>query len=257
MWGPDAEQIATAIIQGCDTVERGVRATVATAPIVIDFALDQVRVGWPVTAPLPEFVKDGIRSIIMAAVNEAAQTIYDALDFFRLLARSAGRPSVLRAAASTLETDVISPSVAMENSMVDAALAGLSRDYWDSAATDSYQLAFNEQSRAVGTIDELGRALKHALEDLANSIEEFFSELQNAYISFAITVAGLAVAIATAGPTLGIGAIVSLVVSIVSLLLGVYTLVTAFTDSADRNTDMASRLQDADALQWPHSAFAQ
>lgn len=256
MVGPDAEEIAAAIIAACDRTEEYVRATVAAAPAVIDAALDAVRVGWPVSVPLPGPVKDAMRGLIMQAVREVAQLIYDGLENFRLLARSVGRPSVLRAAATVLDTQVIAPALALDGAMTSSALGALSRDSWDSRAADSYTTAFNEQSRAVGAVDEPARALRNSLEDLAESIERFFSDLQLAYVSFTVTVAGLALAIATAVPTWGIGSIISLAVAVVSAILGIVALISAFTGTASRNEDMASRLADSDALHWPRSAFA-
>ncbi len=85
---------------------------------------------------------------------------------------------------------------------------------WDSLAADPYSTAFAEQKSAVGSVDEVARGLRSALEDLAIAIEEFFDELEFAYISFVVAVAGLALAIVTAVETFGIGAIIGLVVAI-------------------------------------------
>lgn len=255
MIGPDAETIAAYILQQCDVIERQVRAMVAGAPSAIDFALSQIRVGWPIPAPLPGFVKDAIRKLVMEAVIEAADLIYEALDMFRMLAKAVGKPSALRAAAATLETGVIARAATLDESMVDSVLQGLTRDAWESAAADSYQSAFNEQSRAVGEVDEPARMLKHVLEDLADSIEQFFTDLQNAFIGFAITVAGLIVTVAT-GVT-GVGAVVGVIITLGGLAWSIYSFVQVFQGSTSRSSDMATRLTGTPALEWPQSAFAQ
>lgn len=254
MIGPDAEQIATEILRVCDDLERQVQEMVAGAPAAIDFALSQVRVGWPIPSPLPGFVKDSIRHLVMEAVREAAEVIYEGLEMFRMLARAAGKPSALRAAATTLETQVIARAATLDEGMIDSVLNGLSRDNWASDAADSYHSAFNEQSRAVESISEPARTLKHALEDLATSIEQFFTDLQNAFIGFGITVAGLIVTVAT-GAT-GVGLILGVIVTLVGVGWSVYSLVQMFQGTANRSSDMVGRLSGTPALDWPKSAFA-
>lgn len=256
MIGPSAEEIADAIKSGCDSVESHVRSAVAAAPGRIDDLLDLVRVGWPVSVPLPEEVKRLIRALILEAVRECADLIYDALDEFRLLARSVGRPSLLRQAARRLDEDVITPSVALDKDMVTSELKAQSRGSWDSLATDAYTTAFTEQKSAVGSVDEVARGLRIALEDLAGDIEEFFDELQFAYVSFAISAAGLALAIVTAVETLGVGAVIGLAVAIAGAVVGIGGLIVAFTGAADHNADTAERLTEMPALSWPQSVFA-
>ncbi|WP_198303450.1 hypothetical protein [Cellulomonas sp. PSBB021] len=256
MIGPSAEQIASAILAGCDLAEQQVRTCVANAPAVIDAALDSVRVGWPVRVPLPEPAKRAIRALIMEAVRECAQVIYDAIDAFRLLARSVGRPTALRAAATRLEQDVMNRATTLDNAMVAANLMADDRTNWDSVGADNYHTAISEQRVAVSSVDDVARGLRDALNSLATDIEEFFSTLQAAYISFAVSAAGLAVAIATAGPTLGVGAIVGLVVAVLGVVTGVWGLVSAFTGASDHNAENAERLNAGAALSWPTSAFA-
>ncbi len=256
MFGPSAEQVADLIRVGCDQIEKQVRSNVAAAPGLVDRALDAVRVGWPVSVPLPEPVKALLRKLILEAVRECAETIYDALDQFRLLARSVGRPSSLRAAASRLDTDVLARATALDADMVAANLDAHSRDRWDSLATDQYQTALAEQKAAVGSIDDVARGLRDALNSLATDIEEFFDELEIAYISFALCVAGLVLAILTAVETFGIGAVIGLIVAVLSLIVGIYSLISAFTGASAHNAENAERLSDTPALAWPTSAFA-
>lgn len=256
MIGPSAEQIADAILAGCNKVEQRVRANVAAAPGLVDRALDDARVGWPVSVPLPGPVKQLVRRLILEAVHECAETIYDALEQFRLLARAVGRPSSLRAAALRLEQGVMVPAGELNRDMVTPSLRGDDRTVWDSPAADAYTTAFTEQKSAVGSIDDAARGLRDLLKALASDIEEFFDELQFAYLSFAVTVAGLVLAILTAVESLGVGAVVGLVVAIVSLIAGVYSLVSAFTGASAHNSENAERLADAPALSWPTSGFA-
>lgn len=251
----DVEAIAAGILRMCDAVEGETRSAVAAAPGVIDFALSQIRVGWPIGVPLSGFVKDQIRNIVMSAVKELAEVIYEAIAMFRLLAKAVGRPSALRAAAATLQTEVIDRAGLLDSSMKSSALQGLSHDHWQSRAKDHYLTAFNEQSRAVENIDEPARMLKHALDDLADSIEKFFDELLFDSTSFAVAALGVSVAIGTA-PT-GVGPVIGLAITIVGYIMALVSLVSAFTDSANRNADSATRLTTTEALNWPTSTFAQ
>jgi len=256
MIGPSAEQIANMIILGCNVVEQQVRTAVAGAPAVVDAALEWVRVGWPVRVPLPDPAKRAIRALIMEAVHECAKVIYDALEVFRTLARGVGSPTALRAAATRLEQDVMTRASTLDNALTGASLQADDRASWDSVGADNYHTAITEQKTAVGSIDDVARGLRDALNSLSSDIEEFFSTLQAAYISFAVSVAGLAVAIATAGPTLGVGAIIGLVVSVLGVITGVWGLVSAFTGASDHNAENAERLTSSAALSWPKSAFA-
>jgi hypothetical protein len=256
MIGPSAEQIADMIRLGCDTIEAQVRRNVAAAPGLVDRALDAARVGWPVAVPLPDPVKRILRGLILEAVRECAATIYDALDQFRLLARSVGRPSTLRSAADQLEKSVIARAAALDGHMLLANLKADDRTAWNSLATDSYETAFTEQKSAVGSIDDAARGLRDALRALASDIEEFFDELQFAYLSFAVAVGGLVLAILTAVETLGVGAVIGLIIAVVSLVAGIASLVMAFTGASAHNAETVARLEDAPAFSWPQSAFA-
>lgn len=256
MFGPTAEQIADTIRVGCDRIEQQVQRNVAAAPGLVDRALDAARVGWPVAVPLPDPVKQLLRRLILDAVRECAETIYDALDQFRLLARSVGRPTSLRAAATRLEQDVMARASALDGAMVSANLQADKRTAWDSLATDHYETAITEQKSAVGSVDDVARGLRDTLNALASDIEEFFDELQIAYISFVVCVAGLVLAILTAVETFGVGAVIGLVVAVVSLVVGIYSLVGAFTGASAHNAENAERLRSTPALSWPSSVFA-
>ncbi|KAA9135512.1 hypothetical protein [Microbacterium caowuchunii] len=250
------EAIAELILTGCDKTEQLVRATVAGAPAVIDAALDAVRVGWPVSVPLPGFAKDGIRKLLMAAVDEAAERIYEAIEMFRLLARSVGRPSLLRATAEILRTAVEQGGTSLGDAMQPSALAARDDEAWDSPAADSYDTAFSEQVRCVDRIPENGRALATTLDSMADSLESFFAELQYAYLGLVVGVAGLGIAIATAAPTLGVGAIIGIVVTVVGILISLGSVVMAFTNSSSRNAGLARTLSASPDLEWTTSAFA-
>lgn len=256
MLGPSAEQVADFIVTGCDGLEKMVRANVAAAPALIDRALDAVRVGWPVGLPLPEPAKALLQRLIMEAVRECAEVIYDALDLFRALARSVGRPSLLRSAAGRLDTDVIARAASLDADLIPASLKADDRSGWDSVASDSYDTAITEQKTAVGSIDDVARGLRDALNALANDIEEFFDELKIAFISYLLCVAGLVLAILTAVETVGVGAVIGLVVAVISIIVGIYSLVSAFTGASAHNSANAERLKTTPALSWPKSAFA-
>lgn len=250
------EDIAAQIVRGCDAAERELNRAVAAAPAVVDSALSHVRVGWPISVPLPGPARDLIRWAILEAVGEAAKVMREAIAMFRLLAKSVGRPTVLRAQAAALAASVKAVLAQIAIDMTPAALTALSSDSWTSKAADSYQNAYAEQSNAADDVPPSAQTLIDTLEDMAASIESFFSELLWAWVGFAVSVAGLAVAIATAGPTLGVGAIIGLVVAVIGVIVSLVSIIMAFTNSASRNSGVVDGLSTSSALVWPTSVFA-
>lgn len=250
------EAIAAFIIQGCNEATQQVNAGVAAAPGIIRSALDNVRVGWPVSVPLPGWVKDQVVDLIMMAVREAARVILEAIAAFRTLAESAGRPSLLRAAAATLNANVGPVGETVSTAMVPTALLGLDDDSWDSPASTSYNTAFTEQVRAVDEVSTTSRDLASVLDDMADSLDTFFFDLQWAWIGFALTAGGLVVAVATAAPTLGVGAIVGIVLAVIGTIQAIASIVLAFTNTAGRSAGLVDDLAASPAIAWPSSAFA-
>ncbi|WP_159501863.1 hypothetical protein [Microbacterium sp. 18062] len=245
------EAIAELIISGCDNAERDVRAALAAAPGIVRAGLDAIRI---YGLPLPGWAKDAAFDLIMEAVNRAADVMLEAIDMLRLLAKSVGRPSLLREAATQIATAVTAAGATLGSAMTMDVLGAADDDAWDSPASDSYQAAFSEQVRDVDRVEENGRALENVLNDVAASLDSFFAELNWAYLGLVIAVVGLVAAIATA-PT-GIGPIIGLIASVIGVLISIGSVIMAFTNSSSRNAGIADRLASSPALDWTRSAFA-
>lgn len=247
------EAIAAMILQGCDTADRTIDAAMATAPGLVRAALDHVRV---FGLPLPGPAKDLAYDLIMGAARRAAEILREAIDIIRILARSVGRPTLLRTAATQIQTDVVDAAETLGSSMSLNDLEATDSDAWDSPAAESYESAFSDQARNVDGISEVGRSLVRLLNDMAASIESFYGELQWAYFGLLISVGGLVVAIVTAAPTLGVGTIIGLIASVAGVIVSVASVVMAFTNSSSRNAGLAEELSSAPAIEWKTSAFA-
>jgi uncharacterized protein YukE len=194
---------------------------------------------------------------VEAEVNEAAEVILEGVALFRDMAKMVGRPSVLRAAAAALSSQVETAAKTLSGVATTSALNALDSSSWDSPAADSYESSFNEQTRAIDMIAPVAQDMGNSLNDLADSIEQFFSDLELAYWGFAFAVGGLVLAIVTAVETFGVGAIIGLVISIGGFITGVIGLVNTFTNSSSSNADNATRLLETGQITWPQTAFAQ
>lgn len=246
----NAESIAQMILDGCDTSEQVIRAAVTGAPYVIRAAIDS----HILTKFLPGFAKQKLVDLAMAAVKKVADVMFDALALFRLYARSVGRPSLLRAAAETLSARVQTAGTNLGTAMTPTALRALDDDAWDSPAKTSYSTAFSEQTRSTDRIPEVSRDLELTLNNMADSIEGFFVELQWSLLGFGLAAVGLGIAIASA-PT-GVGPIIGLVVTILGVIQAIGSIIFAFTNAANRNSADAERLASSPTITWADSAFA-
>lgn len=246
------EIIADIIIQGCNDSERVIRAALAGAPRTVAFIINH----HPLLLLAPASVKSAIIRLIVDAIEDAARTLLEAIALFRRLAQSMGRPTDLRAAAQSLETDVASATAKLTGAMVPTALHGLEPDNWTSSATSTYSSGLTEQTRSADGIASIVRQLCRTLEDMATSIETFYSDLAWAFIGVGMAVAGLVIGIVTGPETLGIGAIVGLVIAIIGVVQAVISVVMTATAAGDRNASSADALASNPAIEWKTSAFA-
>lgn len=248
----DVPRIAADMIKGCDTSEKAIQKGVSEAPGILRSIVDSQLV----TKFLPGYVKQRLIDAVMVAVHKVADLLYELIDLFRYLARSAGNPQTLRTAAASMITDVSTASKTLVEDLVPGSLQGTQTDNWDSPAAVSYASGLAEQSLSTSGIGEIARNLDLALRDMADSIESFYTDAEIAYLGLAISVGGLAVAIATAGPTLGVGTVLGLVASVAGLIMSIWGFVSAFTNSANRNSDDAAELAASPSITWTESAFA-
>ncbi|MGV8885785.1 MAG: hypothetical protein ACOH1T_09405 [Microbacteriaceae bacterium] len=243
-------EIAQTILKGCDQAEGFIKKTLAEAPAVLRQIVDSTLV----TRFLPGDVKQKIVDGVMWAARKAAELLIEAIEIFRMLARAAGNPAPLRVGADTLTSSVASAADTLEGSMTRSALAGLDPAVWTSTATTSYGTGLDEQSESVGDIGEVGRDLARLLRDMASSIESFYTDAEIAYIGLGISVLGLAITIAT-GVT-GIGAILGLIATIGGLIMSLVGFILAFTNTSDRNSNLADEISMSPKVKWTESAFA-
>jgi hypothetical protein len=244
------EDITALILMGCDGSETLVRTAQANAPRIVRGVIDHHFL----TFMLPDPVKDHIVGIIIREVNNAAKIMLDCINQFRILARSFGQPSVLRAAAATLDTDVAVAAKNLSSNMQPSALLGTSQDHWKSEATVPYNTAITEQSRAADRIGDIVGELRDTLENMATSIETFYADLNWAWLGAVVAFAGLGVAL-YAGWT-GIGAIIGGVLAIIGALQALISIVMVFTAAGDRNATNAEQLASTTAIDWTKSVFA-
>lgn len=248
----DVPKIAAEFIKGCNTSEKALQKAVADAPGILREIVDSQLV----TKFLPGFAKQKLIDAVMWAVRKVADLLYEVIELFRLLARSVGNPATLRTAAEGMVTDVATASDTLTEDLKPASLQGTQTENWKSPAAVSYATGLSEQALSVKGIGEIARNLDLALRDMADSIESFYTDAEIAFLGLAISVAGLVIAIATAGPTLGVGTVLGLVASVAGLIMSVWGFVSAFTNSASRNSDDAAELAASPSVVWTESAFA-
>lgn len=246
------EQISNLIIAACDQSEKVVRAAAQGAPVVITAMVNY----HPLTILLPADIKTQIITLIVREIEKAANLLLDAIATFRQLARSFGRPTELRNAADALGTSVMSDAKTLSSDMVPKALLGLDQENWKSGATVPYASGLTEQVRSVDRIAEVVGHLESTLRDMADSIETFYADLNWAWIGAALAVAGFVVGVATAGPTLGAGAIAGIVLGAIGVIQALVSIVMTATAAGDRNAANAEGVSAAAATPWATSVFA-
>jgi hypothetical protein len=246
------EVISNLVLSACDQSEKVIRAATNGAPTVIAAMVNY----HPLTILLPSSVKSQIITLIVREIEKAADLLLEAIATFRTLARSFGRPTELRNAADTLSTSVASGATTLSSDMVPGVLLGLDQEHWKSSATTPYSTGLTEQARSVDRIAEVVGHLESTLRDMADSIETFYADLNWAWIGAALAIAGFAVGIATAGPTLGVGAVVGIVLGAIGVIQALISLVMTATAAGDRNAANAEGVASAAATPWTTSVFA-
>lgn len=195
---------------------------------------------------VPDWAKDLLSEVFerwkefLAKLKKFERIVADVLSY------GTGDPGALRAAAKTLQAEVVDALNSLRDSFDDSPIKAAHS--WQGLAGTAYYDRYVKQMDAPKKLEPSATAATSALNDLANGLDTFWSNLTAGLISAGLSIVGLALSLAT---------IIGAIVAIVSLLVSLYFLFKNEWDDLTRITDRGKvALEDAvKAAQvfWPRA----